>query len=388
MSEIFRIKNLTLHFLTFEGTVKALEDVNLTMFRGETLGLVGETGCGKTVTSRSLMRLMAPNARVLKGEVVFDGRNVLQLSEKELESIRGKEISMVFQEPMRALNPTMTFGDQITEVIMLHFRKEMYHKAMEVVTEKLKRSSNSAKSLLLTVHKRLLSLEADNKYPDLLQLSSRLPFLRSYRDHLRQIVRERIVDMLKQVQIPNPQGVVDQYPHELSGGMRQRAMIAMALACSPKLVIADEPTTALDVTVQARILRLMQELKDRFSTSILLVTHNLGVVSEICDRVAVMYAGTVVELADVVTIFRRPIHPYTRGLIEAIHNPGDVRRDLREIKGTVPSLLNPPKGCRFSPRCDSSKPVCKQEMPKTIEVDKGHFVTCYLAGGVIAGDNS
>jgi len=383
MSEIFQIKDFTLHFNTFEGTVKALEDVNLTMYKGETLGLVGETGCGKTVTSRSLMRLLAPNARVLSGEVIFDGKKVLQLSEEELQGIRGKEISMVFQEPMRALNPTMKIGDQIAEVVMLHFRREMYQQAMQMLSDRLKRlpSRFSLRSFMVRIHGRLLKFEAENKYPDLVQLSSILPFFTGYKNHLEEVVRRRIVEMLKQVQIPNPEGVVDQYPHELSGGMRQRAMIAMALACNPKMVIADEPTTALDVTVQARTLKLMQELKNRFNTSILLVTHNLGVVSEICDRVAVMYAGTIVEFGNVYEIFRKPVHPYTRGLIEAIHRPGDQRRDLRVIKGMVPSLLDPPPGCRFHPRCDYATNACKAETPKMIEIEEGHYVACHLSGG-------
>jgi len=383
MSEIFQIKDFTLHFNTFEGTVKALEDVNLTMYRGETLGLVGETGCGKTVTSRTLMRLLAPNARVLSGKVTFDGKNILQLSEEELQGIRGKEISMVFQEPMRALNPTMKIGDQIAEVVMLHFRREMYQQAIQMLSDRLKKlpSRSSLRSFVLRIHGKLLSLEAENKYPDIVQLSSVLPFFKGYKNHLEEIVTRRIIEMLKQVQIPNPEGVVDQYPHELSGGMRQRAMIAMALACNPKMVIADEPTTALDVTVQARTLKLMQELKNRFNTSILLVTHNLGVVAEICDRVAVMYAGTVVEFGDVYAIFRKPVHPYTRGLIEAIHKPGDQRRDLRVIKGMVPSLLDPPPGCRFHPRCDCATDACKAETPKMIEIEEGHYVACHLSGG-------
>ena len=382
MCKIFQIRNLTLHFNTFEGTVRALENVNLDMYEGETLGLVGETGCGKTVTARSLMRLMAPNTRVLNGEITFEGEDVLQMSEQKLEEIRGNKISMVFQDPMRALNPTMKIGDQIAEVVMLRSRKEMYRRAVDTTSDRLRQLSGRSplKSLILRAHSKFLSLEAEKKHLGLLRLSSALPFLGKYKDHLREAVQHQVVKMLKEVQIPNPSVVADQYSHELSGGMRQRVMIAMALACNPKLLIADEPTTALDVTVQARILKLMQGLKNRFNTSTLLVTHNLGVVAEICDRVAVMYAGTVVELGDVHTMFRRPAHPYTRGLMEAIRTLGGRRRDIRIIKGMVPSLLNPPPGCRFHPRCDCAVPVCKVNTPKMIEIEAEHFVACHLLG--------
>ena len=321
---ILQVANLRTVFYGRGAPVRAVDDVSFTIRRGSTLGLVGESGCGKSVTSLSILRLISPRAgRVEAGSVLYEGRDLLAIDEDEMRAIRGGEISMIFQEPMTALNPVMTVGRQIVETILLH--------------QKTTRAQ----------------------------------------------ARERAVEMLRLVNIPEPGRQVDNYPHQLSGGMRQRAMIAMALSCNPKVLIADEPTTALDVTIQAQILDLMRELQTMLGTAILLITHDLGVIAETASEVAVMYAGRKVEHAQVTALFERPLHPYTQGLLKAIPDidvevdgPGGRAR-LFAIEGTVPSLAEMPPGCAFAPRCRAASARCREQGPPLQELEPAHWVACW-----------
>jgi len=318
MKDILRIENLKTFFFTHDGTVKAVDGVNLKIKEGETLGLVGESGCGKSVTALSIMRLIpSPPGKIVSGKILFEGKNLIDLDEKEMRKIRGRKISMIFQEPMTSLDPMFTIGHEIIEVLKLH-----------------------------------QGLKKDE-------------------------ARKKAIESLKIVGIPDPERRINEYPHELSGGMKQRAMIAMALSCNPALLIADEPTTALDVTIQAQILRLIDGLKKKFGTSVLIITHDLGVIAETCENVAVMYAGHIVEQTDVKTLFRKPLHPYTKGLIKSIPRLDiDIKR-LDIIKGMVPNLLDIPLGCPYHPRCDFCKDRCKKEIPELYEVEKGHLIRCH-----------
>jgi peptide/nickel transport system ATP-binding protein len=320
---ILRVSGLSTVFYTRSGTVRAVEDVSFDIRRGETLGLVGESGCGKSVSALSILRLIpARVGRVERGSVLYGGRNLLELDERAMRSVRGGEISMIFQEPMTALNPVLTIGQQIVETIRLH------------------------------------------------------------QPMTRRQARDRAIEMLRLMRISEPQRQVDCYPHELSGGMRQRAMIAMALSCNPKVLIADEPTTALDVTIQAQILQLMQELQQLLGTAIIMITHDLGVIAETANRVAVMYAGRKVEEAQVADLYENPRHPYTQGLLRAI--PGrdcggesnGARRRLHSIEGTVPALTEMPAGCAFAPRCIAATEGCRLESPPLEEKAPGHWVAC------------
>ena len=316
------IQSLKTHFYTEDGVVKAVDGVDLYIKKGETLGVVGESGCGKSVTSLSVMRLVAPPGKITEGKILFDGVNLLDLSEREMSKIRGNRISMIFQQPTSCLNPVFKIGDQIAEVLNIH---------------------------------QSLGKEAGWK---------------------------RSIELLKMVGIPEPAKRANAYPHEISGGQAQRVMIAMALACVPELLIADEPTTALDVTIQAQILDLMIDLREKTGTSILMITHDLGVVAEMCERVVVMYAGQVVEQADVKELFANPLHPYTQGLIGSIPILGQIRDKLDVIPGTVPNLLNPPPGCRFEPRCQvcqgAARERCKVELPPLREIKPEHWVRTFL----------
>jgi len=322
MNELLEVKDLKTYFFTHEGTVKAVDGINLKLNKGETLGLVGESGCGKSVTALSIMRLIpSPPGKIVGGKIRFEGNNLLELDEKEMRKIRGRKISMIFQEPMTSLDPMFTIGDEIAEVIKLH-----------------------------------QGLKKDE-------------------------ARKKAIESLRIVGMPDPDKRINEYPHELSGGMRQRAMIAMALSCNPALLIADEPTTALDVTIQAQILRLIDELRKKFGTSVLLITHDLGVIAETCDNVAVMYAGHIVEHTDVNTLFRNPLHPYTKGLMESIPRLDIDTERLEIIRGLVPNLLDVPSGCPFHPRCDFCSEICSKELPELIEAEKNHLVRCHLGGG-------
>ncbi len=319
MEELLKINDLKTFFFTHRGTVRAVDGISFSIKRGGTLGIVGESGCGKSVTALSIMRLIAnPPGRIVNGEICFEGKDLLSLSDKQMRDIRGRKISMIFQEPMTSLDPVFTIGHEIMET--------------------------------LQIHQRLKKGEA----------------------------REKTIEVLNIVGMPDADKRMDSYPHELSGGMRQRAMIAMALSCRPTLLIADEPTTALDVTIQAQILRLINDLKKEFAASVMLITHDLGVIAEMCDFVAVMYAGHIVEYSDVGTLFRNPLHPYTKGLNKSIPRLNvDVKR-LETIKGLVPNLIDLPAGCPFYPRCDFSSNTCRRQMPDLKEVEKNHFIKCYL----------
>ncbi|NLM61720.1 MAG: ABC transporter ATP-binding protein [Clostridiales bacterium] len=310
--EILKVKDLSVNFYIEDRVIPAVDGVSFSLQKGETLGLVGESGCGKSVTALSIIGLLqTPPARIVKGEIIFRGENLLDKSYEEMRRIRGKDISMIFQEPMTSLNPVFTIGRQISEVIMQH--------------------QNVSKKEAL----------------------------------------DRTIEMLKLVRIPLPENVVRQYPHQLSGGMRQRVMIAIALACRPGLLIADEPTTALDVTVEAQILELINELKDKLNSSIIIISHDLAVVSEIADKVAVMYSGRIVEYADVHTIFNKPKHPYTRGLLEAVPDIDMNRQQrLKEIRGVVPRPDEIREGCRFKTRCDCAGEVCMDKEPPFYQVGK------------------
>jgi oligopeptide/dipeptide ABC transporter ATP-binding protein len=316
------VRNLSTYFYTQDGVVKAVDGVSLHVNRGEVLGLVGESGCGKSVTSFSILRLVGYPGKIIAGEILFDGRDILKMTEQEITALRGDRISMIFQQPTSCLNPVFDAGFQLGEVGEIH----------QAMTRKAS--------------------------------------------------REHAVDLLRMVGIPDPERRIKSYPHELSGGMAQRVMIAMALACYPDLLIADEPTTALDVTIQAQILDLMRNLHQNMGTSIILITHDLGVVAEMCQRVATMYAGQIVEEADVKTLFTQPKHPYTVGLIGSIPILGVVKDELDVIPGNVPNLVNMPPGCRFAPRCrarvEHHLDICLKEEPKLLPVAPDHTVRCWL----------
>lgn len=317
-NRLLEVRNLKTYFETEDGTVPAVDGVDFSIDKGTTLGIVGESGCGKSVTSLSIMGLIPnPPGKIVGGEILFEGEDLLKKSEAEMRRIRGNEISMIFQEPMTSLNPVFTIGNQIMESIMLH--------------------------------QGLSKADARNK----------------------------AIEMLRLVGIPSPEKRVDEYPHQLSGGMRQRVMIAMALSCNPKLLIADEPTTALDVTIQAQILDLMRKLRDDLGTAIMLITHDLGVVAELCEQVVVMYAGKIVERGDVGTIFANPTHPYTLGLLGSIPKLHENQRRLQAIPGVVPNPAFMPKGCRFHPRCKYAAEQCKLAQPSLTELGNGHEVACW-----------
>lgn len=318
MAVLIEVKDLRCSFFTDEGEVKAVDGVSFQIEEGKMLGLVGESGCGKSVTALSIMRLVQSPGQVVGGEIAYRGRDLLKLPQEAMRKIRGNEISMIFQEPMTSLNPVFTVGNQIGEAIRLHQglgKKE---------------------------------------------------------------TREKTIEMLRLVKIADPESRVDDYPHQMSGGMRQRVMIAMALSCNPSLLIADEPTTALDVTIEAQILELMSELQEKLGMSLLLITHDLGVVAEQADEVAIMYAGKIVERAGTKALFDRPLHPYTVGLLNSL--PGiKKKRRLEAIPGTVPSPLELPGGCRFRDRCPKAAGVCAEAEPELVEKEKNHWAACYFA---------
>lgn len=368
MSKIVDIHDLVLRFYTYEGVVKALEGVNLFVKEGEILGLVGETGCGKTMTGLSIFNLIPSPGTIEGGKIFFkgsDGKTTDLLSQKEesLTNIRGEEVSMIFQEPSFALNPTMTVGDQVSEVLLKHRRDHIVKKTL-----KTRKKTDTFEEKML---KKML------ESPDslLLKLTSKIPFLNRYKSKLKEQLKKEVVSLFRTLQIADPERVVNAYPHELSGGMQQRVVIAMALTCVPLFLVADEPTTSLDVTIQARILDLIRELKKEFGSSILFITHDLGVIAEMCNRVAVMYAGNIYEIADVYEMFKKPLHPYTQALLKSIPQPG---KKFESIRGFVPNLIDPPSGCRFHPRCSYTMEICSKIKPEPIEVSKDHFIACHL----------
>src|ERR687892_1018817 len=319
---LLEVKGLKTYFYTEDGVVRAVDGVNFEVYPGEVLGLVGESGCGKSVTSLSIMRLISKPGKVDAGEILLDGENLLNLSEEEMTKVRGNRISMIFQQPQTALNPVFKVGDQLAEVLNVH------------------------------------------------------------QDMGKEAGWKRAIALLKMVGVPDPERRAEAYPHELSGGMAQRVMIAMARACVPELLIADEPTTALDVTIQAQILDLMRDLRREMGTSVILITHDLGVVAEMAERVAVMYAGEIVEQTDVYSLFDQPLHPYTQGLIGSIPILGEIKEKLDVIPGSVPNLVNLPPGCRFAPRCQArfkyACAICAEVKPELEEVKPGHYVRCWL----------
>lgn len=334
---ILQVRGLRVHFFTYEGVVKALDGIDFDVYEGESLGLVGETGCGKSVTVRSLMRLIEEPGKIVDGTIIYRGKDILKMSDDEIRQLRGRKIAMVFQDPMTFLNPVLKVGDQVAEIFLLHQRDKIIDDDKE-----------QGKGKKLTKK----------------ELEARL--------------REEVVRIFKQVKLPDAEELYDRYPHELSGGMRQRVMIAMAIASQPDVLIADEATTALDVTIQAQILDLLRELKQELNTTLIFVTHNLGIVAEMCDRVMVLYGGQVAEIAPTYEIFKNPIHPYTQGLMKAIpllHKPKEI---LDSIKGVVPNLVHPPSGCRFHPRCELAEEICKREKPLVKELEKGHYVACHV----------
>ena len=313
---LLEVKGLKTYFKDSRGLVPAVDGVDFILHKGETLGIVGESGCGKSMTAMSILHLLPPKGEIVDGSIQFKGQDITHLPPKEMARLRGKEIAMIFQEPMTSLNPVYTVGWQISEMILRH----------ESMTKKQ--------------------------------------------------AKEKAIGMLRLVNIPAPEKRVDEYPHELSGGMRQRVMIAMALSCNPELLIADEPTTALDVTIQAQILDLMRNLKKSLNTTIIMITHDLGVVAEMSDYVLVMYAGMVMEYSDVATLFQQPLHPYTQGLMKALPRLDDPQDKLYVIKGAVPSLYHLPAGCRFWPRCPYATERCKQEMPGLYQIGE-RKVRCF-----------
>lgn len=378
---VVQIKDLYLNFYTYDGVVKALDGVSLDLREGEILGLVGETGCGKSVTSLSTLSIVIPPGRIESGRIDINLKgkdyDLLSLNEPTMARVRGKYISMIFQEPRAALNPVYTVGDQISEVYFHHRKAEL----VEAATVQLKKDMEGASSLKRAIYKRELGLYEkmrSNPKSLRLRLALKIPLIKRFKNRMKNEARKFIVETLKSLNIPDPARVVDMYPHELSGGMAQRVVIAMALSCNPVMLIADEPTTSLDVTVQAQILLLIKDLQRRLHTSILYVTHDLGVVAETCDRVAVMYAGNVAEMAGVISLFKKPLHPYTRALLASIPRPG---QKFISIPGIVPSLVNPPRGCRFNDRCSYALDRCVNVKPDLVEVEKDHLVACHLYYG-------
>jgi len=319
MNKILEVKNLETNFFCKNEVVKAVRGVSFNIYEGETFGLIGESGCGKSVTCRSILRLIRHPGKISGGSIIYNGIDLLELSEKEMAGYRGKEIGMIFQDPMTALNPILTIREQIYEALK----------------DKDKKLTNSDKE-------------------------------------------KKAIEFLKIVGIPSGKQRLSEYPHQFSGGMRQRAMIAAVLVPEPKFLLADEPTTALDVTIQDQIIKLINRLKKKFSMSVLLVTHDLGVVAEMCDRVAVMYAGKIMEIADVLTLFGEPRHPYTIGLSKSIPYGGVQNEKLHPIEGSPPDLSNPPKGCPFEPRCIYKEKICEEILPELKEIKKGHFSRCHF----------
>lgn len=320
-TSLLQIENLQTSFFTKRGVVRAVDGVSFSIAPGETLGIVGESGCGKSMTALSIMGLLEKNGKVTEGTILFNGENLLELAPRQRRKMCGDQLSMIFQEPMTSLNPVTTVGHQVLETLIVH---------------------DQVKS--------------------------------------KQEAKARIIELFRQVGIPDPERRYASYPHQLSGGLRQRVMIAMAMACEPKLLIADEPTTALDVTIEAQILHLMRKLSKEHHTAIMMITHNLGVVAEICDRVCVMYAGKIVEQAEVHELFRNPLHPYTNGLLRSLPKMQSGQGRLYNIRGMVPDLVNMPEGCRFAARCDQACDRCCREMPELIDVGGGHLVRCFRQG--------
>ncbi|MCF2140198.1 MAG: ABC transporter ATP-binding protein [Candidatus Lokiarchaeota archaeon] len=371
---LLKVKDLKTYFYTEEGVVKAVDGVSFTINKNEILGLVGETGCGKSVTALSLLRLVRSPGKIISGQIEFEGINLIDLPENQMLHYRGNTITMIFQDPMNSLNPVMKVGDQLAEVYLLHqkeYLKEELAKARQensILKEKLKQMKSDLKN-------------ASEEGAETLKVQiNALKRKVKGRITLKDIAYRESSQLLDRIGLPNADSLINRYPHELSGGMRQRIMIAMGLACNSKLLICDEPTTALDVTIQAQILDMIRELKNRLHNSVLFITHSLGVIFELCDRVAVMYSGNIVEYGTVEDIFENPQHPYTKGLLAAIPKvtPESRKNKLAIIKGMVPNLIYPPSGCRFHPRCPHAMKVCQEIRPDLIPLNNAVQVACHL----------
>ncbi|NOX34445.1 MAG: ABC transporter ATP-binding protein [Deltaproteobacteria bacterium] len=385
MSKLIEIKDLVTNFYTYEGVVKALNKISLDIDKGITFGLVGESGCGKSVTVRSIMRIVQSPGKIESGQIFFHEENngstsdsepvdLLLQTEKYMRHLRGNKISMIFQEPNAALNPILSIGAQVSESFLFHKKKEMAGKILEHLSAEDDTTLPLIKPFLRFAYTKL----AENPQSGLLKLFSRVPVLKLWETKLKQEARRRSVEIIEKLAIPNARKIFDSFPHNLSGGMKQRIVIAIALACSPVLLIADEATSNLDVTIQAQILELLNTLKNDIISSILLITHDLGVVAETCDRVGVMYAGSLCEVADVKELFHNPRHPYTKALLNSVPKRAQAKK-LETIEGSVPNLVTPPTGCRFHPRCSLAMEKCKQKTPQIMDKGNGHMVACYAA---------
>jgi len=364
---VLEVKDLRVVFNTYAGVVKALDGVDLTLNKREILGLVGESGCGKSVTALAIGGLLPENAKIIDGEILLENKDLLKETKHDLRLTRLTAISFVFQDPMTYLNPVISVGSQITEVLTSD-RKVFQKELVDYRLDELRRMEQKEKlSEPLRLEKaRLEAVKESTKLG---------------KKELNRLAKLRALDYLRTVKLPDPERVFGMYPFELSGGMRQRAMIAMALVRRPKVLLADEITTALDVTVQAQVLKLLRDLKNSIDASAILITHDLGVVAEICDRVAVMYAGNIVEVAEVNELFAHPLHPYTQGLLASVPRPDIAVKELKSIAGFVPNLIYPPSGCRFHPRCPKKFERCPAVKPPMVEVSPGHKVACLLYGG-------
>lgn len=424
--KLLQTEDLYTNFYTYEGVVKALNGVSVGVYPGETYGLVGESGCGKSVTVRSMMRIVQAPGYIEDGKIrIFlnkedrrKGIDILRRSESYMRSIRGNDISMIFQEASTALNPVLSIKEQVGESFYFHRRGEMLEKTISQIDEELKNDPffiaagwkkfqralfdremkvvQRANEKIAKIDHELLLLEEkedaqslrkkrhlqarrDNvrRYDRLCQTVKKVPLLKAYYKRVHKTIRAHSVDLLKLLGVPNPENAVESFPHELSGGMQQRIVISIALACNPTLLIADEPTSNLDVTIQAQILDLIKRLKQNTITSVLFITHDLGVVAEICDRVTVMYAGDTCETSTVSELFKEPLHPYTQALLESVPKE-EQTGELATIPGTVPNLVSPPTGCRFHPRCPHAMRICREVKPPVTEYKPGHTVACYL----------
>jgi len=426
VEKLAETKNIYTNFYTYEGVVKALNGVSIEVRRGETYGLVGESGCGKSVTVRSIMRIVQAPGKIEDGKILLffseadrqKAIDIVRRSEAYMQTIRGNEISMIFQEASTSLNPVLSIEYQVGESFRLHRMIEILEEALQELKAEREKSGNFLnrgwkgfqirmfsrqktarehyENQLEAIEEKLTTLEGDespearhkkqelNRKRDYLhkndQLAAfvrRVPFLRRYYRRLKPVIRRKVVNLLKDLGVPNPENIAGCYPHELSGGMQQRIVIAIALACQPRMLIADEPTSNLDVTIQAQILDMIRHLKKTKISSVLFITHDLGVVAEICDRVTVMYAGDTCETADVKELFNNPLHPYTKALLKSVPKVNQEEA-LATIPGIVPNLVNPPSGCRFHPRCESAVDICKREKPPRFTAGDGHTVSCHL----------
>ncbi len=373
---VLNVKELYLNFYTYEGVVKALDGVNMFLRRGDTMGVVGETGCGKSVTAKSILRLVEAPGKIESGEILLYDKDketdeiheidIAKLRPEEMLEIRGNKISIVFQDPATYPNPVFSVGDQIAEVIELHQDLSLDVLNMKIAKLELMLSENLASENRAEIEEKINYYRQQLDDPPTPDKKSK-----------REAAKLKAIEMLKMVRMPAPEQVVNQYPHELSGGMRQRALIAGSLACNPSILICDEATTALDVTVQAQVLMLLNQLKKEIGSSIIVITHDMGVVAETCNWVNVMYAGTTVESCATLELFEKPIHPYTAGLLSAVPKLHEAKDRLPQIRGTVPNLITPPSGCRFHPRCDYATKICKEKKPLLEELKPGHWVACH-----------